>query len=303
MTGALQNALIAARHPRNTLSYARCFGRLPDYVTPRTYSEKMQWRKLFDRRPLLITLCDKFAVRGFARSRSSEVKLPDLYWYGDDPDAIPWKSLRPPFVVKPNNRSGAWLFIRTDADFDVGLIKQRCREWLNSGSYGKHFCEWAYTRSKPLLLIEQFLSDSAELTLPPDFKVDVFAGRARQILLQDRGKGKRGMYTPDWEPLQLDRWKGGVRTGGYREIFQPDVPCPRNLKGMIRIAEAIGRDIDYVRVDLYNFSGDIYLGEITAYPYSGRVTWMPKGTVFKRYPPRDFDYQLGELWTLPVTAN
>ena len=53
------NAQIAARHAFNTSSYFRSFGRLPNYVEPRGYTEKIQWRKMFDRNPLFITWCDK----------------------------------------------------------------------------------------------------------------------------------------------------------------------------------------------------------------------------------------------------
>jgi hypothetical protein len=38
---------------------------------------------------------------------------------------------------------------------------------------------------------------------------------------------------------------------------------------MLEIAEALSRGFDFVRVDLYNFDGQIYFGEMTCTPAGG----------------------------------
>jgi hypothetical protein len=57
---------------------------------------------------------------------------------------------------------------------------------------------------------------------------------------------------------------------------------------MIRIAEALAGELDFMRVDLYNIGGRIYVGELTCYPGGGRIEWIP----------REYDFILGEKWKM-----
>lgn len=44
---------------------------------------------------------------------------------------------------------------------------------------------------------------------------------------------------------------------------------PEHLKEMVRIAEVLASDFEFVRVDLYDFKGKIYFGELTFSPWGG----------------------------------
>ena len=46
-------------------AYLEKHGRAPRLLRPRRFTEKIQWRKLFDFNPLFPTLCDKIAVRDY----------------------------------------------------------------------------------------------------------------------------------------------------------------------------------------------------------------------------------------------
>ena len=72
------------------LRYARVFGAPPDLVHPRTLSEKLQWRILYDRRPLLQVTCDKVAVREYVAARVGPQHLIPLLGVFADPADIPW---------------------------------------------------------------------------------------------------------------------------------------------------------------------------------------------------------------------
>ena len=60
-------------------------------------------------------------------------------------------------------------------------------------------------------------------------------------------------------------------TGRTQFLHPPGdlVPAPANLAEMIDSAERIAGDLDFIRVDLYNVGGEIYLGEAAAYPGGG----------------------------------
>jgi hypothetical protein len=74
----------------------------------------------------------------------------------------------------------------------------------------------------------------------------------------------------------------------------PDVDAPDKLGEMIEVAEAIGAEFDFARVDLYNPNGEAVLfGEITIAPGSGHEGFTPTR--------RDFD--LGSYWDLDADRN
>jgi len=55
---------------------------------------------------------------------------------------------------------------------------------------------------------------------------------------------------------------------------------------MLKVAESLSNNLDFVRIDLYSFSDRIVFGEITHSPNAG--------TMF--FDPDDFDFWLGEKW-------
>ena len=87
----LTNLAVALRWPTNTANYLRFFGRAPNYVVPATMSEKLQWRKIFDRNPLHAVCADKVAARELVAELAPQVRFPVLLWVGDDPEQIPFE--------------------------------------------------------------------------------------------------------------------------------------------------------------------------------------------------------------------
>ena len=63
-------------------------------------------------------------------------------------------------------------------------------------------------------------------------------------------------------------------TWGYRNS-QYDFVKPDNFDEMVKLAEVLGRDMSHVRVDFYRINGEIYLGELTLFTWSGFVPILP----------------------------
>jgi hypothetical protein len=292
--------LIALRHPRNTRRYLQRFGRLPNTMNPRSFSEKMQWRKLFDRNDAFPIFCDKLATRAFASQVVPDLDAAKLYWTGEDPRAIPFDSLDPPYVVKPNNRSREVILVRSRADVDEGAITARCREWLRSGPHGAHLGEWAYSVVPGRILIEEFLSEPGTLDPPADYKVFVFDGMARFIYAtsgrHSGGARMRGIHAPDWSRLPWSRWGDGI------EELPGGMAAPDGLARMVAAAELLARGMDHLRVDFYSLPERLCLGEITVYDHSGHSTWVHEGTGPGGKAPRDLDDEIGAAWTLPAIS-
>jgi hypothetical protein len=103
----------------------------PHLLRPQTFSEKVQWRKLFDLNPQFVVFSDKLRVRDFICERAGPSALAPLLWVGDDPDAVPFQRFKVPYVVKSTHASGQTLIITDTADFDVGQARALMKAWLS----------------------------------------------------------------------------------------------------------------------------------------------------------------------------
>ena len=285
---AYRRAVDAVPMPvRRSVRYRGVHGRFPSLTAPRTFSEKVTWRMLRDRRPLLAITCDKLAMQDHARATAGDVvRVPRTLWSGTDvadlaatlatgPDGVR-AAEQPRWVLKPNHRSGLVEFGRGVPD--VAALRARTAGWLDRDEWVTGG-EWAYSQARALLLAEERIGGpDVELT---DHKFYVFDGRVRMVQVDTRRFTAHGcrMYSPDWEYL-----------GATRDYPAGDpVPRPALLAAMVAAAERIGAGFDFLRVDLYEHDGEIWFGEITPYPGSGLVAWEDPA----------LDARVGAWWRLP----
>lgn len=261
--------------------FQRKVGYKPNLDSPRTFNEKVQWRKIHDRRPLLVIAVDKYRVRDYVRARIGDEVLIPLLHVTADPGAIPFASLEPPYIVKPNNGSGTKFIVRSNDELDSKHVVQRLREVMHEAHAWGWF-EWAYSAVQPKVIVERLLLDE-EARLPRDYKFHVFGGRVAYLHVdQDRESRMRTVtYDRAWQPVSLRQV--GIDAGDA-------APPPDNAIRMIELAEKLAADIEYARVDLYDVGGQVYFGEITIYPDSG----------FRAFEPPSWDERWGELWKLPM---
>jgi hypothetical protein len=252
----------------------------PDFEAPRTFSEKVQWRKINDRRPLLPLVVDKYRVRDYVRERAGDEILIPLLHVSSDPAAIPFDSLELPYIVKPNNGSGTKFVVRSRAELDVEGAVRRLRDVMREAHAWSWF-EWAYSAVPPRIVIERLLLDR-DGRLPRDYKFHVFEGRVAYLHVDQNREFQLQTVTYDrnWQPVALKQV--GIPVGD-------PAPPPVNGERMIKLAERLAADLEYARVDLYNVSGQVFFGEITIYPDSG----------FRPFDPELWDRRWGDLWKLP----
>ena len=261
------------------LLYYSVFRRLPDLNHPKTFNEKIAWRKLYQRDPRFRVFSDKIAVKAEVAGLIGEQHIIPTLWTGDAPEAIPFDELAPPYVVKVNHSSGRSLFIRTPRTSRNRLIASSIRQQLTS-SHGRRFREWGYVGIPPRVLAERMV-ETPDGDLPADYKFFVYHGRAHFIQFDcDRTRGfKLNFYDREWNLLPAK-----LR---YPRTSEP-VPKPENLATMIELAERIGAQFDFARVDLYSPPQGILFGEVTFYPNAG----------LEPFTPQEWDTTFGEPWRL-----
>ena len=249
--------LLAARVVRR---YYRKYGRLPELFPPLKYSEKITYRKLYDRRPYLTRTSDKFAVREYARDVLGEDIAPELYFRTTDPRTIPFATLPRRFVVKATHGSGWNLMVPDALTMDREALIAMCERWLRS-NYARRRDEWAYEGVPHQIIVEELLDDGTGRS-PQDIKVLVFNQRVRIVQIdQDRfGDHRRLFFDAEWNVMPIHDFVPQMEACPER---------PSRLDDIIRYAEALGRDTDFLRVDFYQVGDRVCFGEMTHTPGSG----------------------------------
>ena len=259
-----------------SLAYALGHGTVPRLHDPTTFTEKVQFRKLYDRDERLPRLADKVLVKAYVEEKLGPAWVIPTLWHGRALPPVPHRTWPVPFVIKANNGSATNHFVRREADKDWPKIEALCERWMaapNRAPLG----EWAYVQIAPQIMVEPFVG--AGDVLPWDYKFMVFNGRLEFIQV-DTGRAtvhRRTFFDRAWarQPFEL------------KYPAEPaDIPPPANLKVMIEAAEALAADFDFVRVDLYEIGGRPLFGEMTFYPDSGTG----------RFRPRHHDERWGQLW-------
>jgi len=265
------------------LRYFREYGRLLNLKNPRRLSEKIQWRKLYQRDPRFVVFVDKIAVKPqIAKLIGAQYVTPNL-WTGHDPAAIPWDSLTTPFVIKVNHSFGHHVFVRDLAKVDRNAVVAQMRKQLGY-SHVVRGREWCYGEVKRQVLIEKMI-ETAPGVLPEDFKFFVYHGAVHftQVDHDRFGQHRRSFFDRDWQrqPTILL----------VPHISGPIAPPP-HYEQMIALAERIGVEFDFVRVDLYDTAEGVFFGETTFYPGCG----------FAKLEPDEQDLAFGSPWNLPIST-
>jgi hypothetical protein len=260
-------------------------GRFLHLDRPRTYSEKVNWRIVHDRRPELAWTCDKLEMKSFASRYSEEIGLsvPETFWAGEDLREILGRRFDRPWVIKPNHRSGLVRIGAPDEPVDERLV-EATRGWL-ADDENLLLGEWAYSRARRMLLIEEKVGGDEPVD---DYKFFVFDGKVVCVVLfRDRFSApipRVSLHDADWQPLPA-RYSGDPSG-------EPADP-PANWEAMVRAAQTLGSSFDHMRVDLYTTGDRVWLSELTPYPAGG----------VRGFEPRSFDTWLGRHWTLPDVAG
>ena len=257
-------------------SYRDAHGVFPNILFPKNFTEKVICRSLFDRRPILRQFADKYAARAFVERKFGPEILPKLCCVTQNPDEIPFDKLPNQFVIKPTHGSGWVEIVKDKSDLDIPALIEQCKYWLSQDFYKK--CrERIYKGLHRRIIVEEFIDDQTD-DGPADYKFFVFHGKVEVI---------QAIFSrfSDIRVYHLDRKWQNLNFNFNYEPFPGPAPRPPHLDEMIRIAEALAKDIDFVRVDLYDTPEKVFFGELTTTPSAG----------LDRFNPQHFDEYFGSL--------
>ena len=245
---------------------------------PQTFNEKLQWLKVYNRRPEYTQMVDKYAVKEYvANIIGKEYIIPTIgVW--DKFEQIDFLALPEHFVLKTTHGGGGGgvVICNDKKQFDIIDAKRKLKKSLSADIY-RNLREWPYKNVKKRIIAEKYMRDSnGELK---DYKFFCFNGKVEFFKIDfDRFVDHHANY--------YDR-KGKLLPFGEADLLPvPDkiLEIPQNLQEMIVLAERLSEGNPFLRVDLYNIDGKIYFGELTFFPASG----------FGRISPEQYDIIIGK---------
>lgn len=255
------------------------FDWLLNLKNPQKFTEKIQWIKLYERTPLRQTAANRLAVRNYVANRIGKKHLIPLISSFESLTESIWESLPNQFILKANHGCGMLKIVRNKQQENFDQTLKQTEEWKQT-DYFKLGREWAYKGLPRTILAEKLLLDANE-NIPKDYKFFCFNGTVKLIQVDYNrfGDQKRNLFNRDFKRID-----GTLRFPPY----SGSVTKPAQLDQAITMAETLGAEFSFIRVDLYLMQDNIYFGELTNYPGNG----------FVRFYPEELEYKYGSYITL-----
>lgn len=271
-----------------------------DLSNPQTFNEKLQWLKLYDRRPEYTMMVDKYAVKQFIADNLGKEYVIPTYGVWDNYDEIDFDRLPDQFVLKCTHDSGGLVIVKDKNNMDHAAARKKLTDSLARDYYltGR---EWPYKNVPRRIIAEKYMVDESGYLLKTDssyigfhkteeklsfngelvdYKFMCFHGNVQCVFTCSERASDNGLmvtfFDKDWNVLPFERH--------YPKSNKP-IAKPLNFEKMVQFSETLSKGIPFVRVDFYEINQKVYFGELTFYPGNG----------MEEFHPESADYELGKL--------
>lgn len=245
-------------------------GKHLDLENPKTFNEKLQWLKLFDRKPEYTTMVDKYATKKYVADRIGEQYIIPTLGVWERFDDIDFDKLPNQFVMKCTHDSGGLVICRDKSKFNVSEARAKINKSLKS-NYFYAGREWPYKNVRPQIIAELYMEDSKTSELR-DYKFFCFDGKVKALFIaSDRQSSteetKFDFFDENYVHIP-------VTNGHPNASVLPDKPiCFDEMK---RLASVLSKGIPHLRVDFYEVEGRVFFGELTFSHWSGFMPFSPE---------------------------
>ena len=264
------------------IKYYLRMGKRLHLKNPQTFNEKLQWLKLYGRRPIDTILSDKFAVKEYiSKTIGPEYVIP-LLGVWERFDDIDFNQLPDQFVLKCTNDSGGIVICKDKSQFDKEAARGILSRSLKTDYY-IYSREKAYKNIPKRIIAEEYKENKQTGELF-DYKFFCFNGEVKLFKI-DFGRFTEhhaNYYSPKGELLPLIEM-------GYPPKPDANINLPHGLEKMVALAEKLSKGLPFVRIDFYEVVNQILFGEFTFSPAGGMTPYLPDG----------WDLKMGEWIVLP----
>ena len=270
-----------------TLLFRFKMGYWIDWKNPKTFSEKLQWLKLYGRKPEYTTMVDKYAVKEYVATIIGEEYIIPTLGVWDRPEDIDWDSLPDKFVLKTTHGGGGTgvIICKDKTTFDKDDAIAKLKKSLDKCIY-KSLREWPYKNVRKRIIAETFLEESYSIKDTcglSDYKFYCFNGEP-QIMMVSVGRFSDNLcfdyYDMKWN-------KTSLLLGGPNSDINHK--CPSCFEEMKNLCKKLSKDIPHVRCDFYIINNKPLFGELTFFDGSGLMKFLD----------HTWNYKLGAMIKLP----
>ena len=252
------------------IKYRILMGEKLNLEDPKTFDEKLQWLKLYNRKPEYTTMVDKYEVKEYiSKTIGKEYVIPTIGIY-ERFDDINFSKLPNRFVIKCTHDSGGLVICKDKTKFDIKSARKKISKSLKRNYYyiGR---EWPYKNVKPRILIEKYMEDKKDEELR-DYKFYCFDGYVKALMVATNRQS-------DTEELCFDYFDNKYNHLNLTNHWHPNAKIiphkPNQFEKMIKLAEKLSRGFPHIRVDFYEVNNKIYFGELTFYDMGGYLKIHP----------------------------
>lgn len=249
-----------------------------DLEHPKTFNEKLNWLKLYHRKPEYTLMVDKYEVKKIVSSCIGSQYVVDNYAVANKWEDIDFSKLPERFVVKCTHDSGGAFVCHDKKCFDFDGTRKQVMENLNTNYYYS-LREWPYKNVKPRIVVDRLLDEHTGNKLQ-DYKFWCFDGQPVYMYCTIKGgQVYENFYDMEFQPVPIDH---------AFPRHKPEFERPSHFELMKELATQLSQGIPFVRVDFFYVEGQVYFGEYTFYDWGG----------FRSFSG-DWDERLGDLIKLP----
>lgn len=257
-------------------------GRELNLTSPVSYTEKLQWLKLFDHRPEYTTMVDKYTVKQYvAKKIGAEYVIP-LLGVWDRVEDINFDALPERFVLKATHDSGGIVICKDKNKLDFTETKKKLKSHLDRDYYIRNR-EWPYKNVPHRIIAEPYMEDTSTNELR-DYKFFTFGG-VPKVLYIAQGRGRSGETVADFFDMEFNHLPFVID----HDMAPVPPKKPERFEEMKRLAAVLSEGTPQLRVDFYEVDGKVYFGEMTFFHCSG----------MEAFHPEEWDRIFGEWVTLP----
>lgn len=250
---------------------------------PKSFNEKIQWLKLYDRKPEYTQMVDKYEAKNYVADRIGQEYIIPTLGVWDHFDEIDFDTLPQQFVLKCTHDSGGIVIVHDKNTFDKKAAKKKIETCLKRNFYyaGR---EWPYKNVKPRIIAEQYMED-AETKELRDYKFFCFNGIPKVLFVASGRQSESEEISVDFFDMDYNHLP--IKKGHPNAKTAPNQP--QTFEKMKLLAEKLSAGIPHLRVDFYEANGKCYFGELT----------FSSGSGMGPFDPEEWDYKFGEWITLP----
>ena len=270
-----------------SLRYRCQMGHWINWRNPKTFTEKLQWLKVYDYKPEYTQMVDKLAVKDYVAERIGQEYIIPTLGVWDRVEDIDWDSLPDRFVLKTTHGGGGCgvVVCPNKANLDKAMAIKKLQISMQSNA-GNTYREKPYLNVPRKIIAEKFIAvhkpkQNNKVADLPDYKFFCFNGEPKFLYISDSPNHELAFLNTDWSKAEFGR-------SDYKPLTNIP-PKPENLDEMLDIARKLSKGKAHVRVDLYNVNKHIYFGELTFYTGAG----------FTPFTLKEYDKVLGEMLKLP----